>query len=77
MRTLIAFLVAVVTTTSALAQTAQLAPIPTPLPFQPNASVFQWDYQCTGAKPCGFNGLGIDRNFLVKSISIVFARFKV
>jgi hypothetical protein len=77
MRTLTALLVVVVTTAGALAQTVQLAPIPKPLPFQPDASVFQWDYQCTGAKPCGLNGLGLDRNFQVKSISIVLARLKV
>jgi hypothetical protein len=77
MRTLIAFLAVVVTTASALAQTAQLAPIPNPLPFQPGASVFQWDYQCTGAKPCVVNGFGLDRTFVVKSISIILARLKV
>jgi hypothetical protein len=62
---------------NALAQTAHLAPIPTPLPFQQGTSVFQWDYQCTGAKPCGLIGLGLDRTFIVKSISIVLARLKV
>jgi hypothetical protein len=78
MRTLsLIVLVVILTTTNALAQSAQLAPIPRPLPFQPGASVFQWVYQCSGAKPCGLNGFGLDRTFVVKSISIVLARLKV
>jgi hypothetical protein len=63
---------------NALAQTAQaLATIPTPLPFPAGSSIFQWDYQCaTGAKGCGLSGLGVDR-YLMRSASIVLARFKI
>ena len=73
----IAALAISLTTTIALAQSPQLAPNPRPLPFQPGASVFQWDYQCSGTKPCVVNGFGLDRTFVVKSISIVLARLKV
>ena len=60
----------------AFAQTAQLAPIPTPLPFPQGSSVFQWDYECIGQKGCGFTGFGLDRLSL-RSASIVLARLKV
>jgi hypothetical protein len=77
MRRLSIILLLVITTGVALAQAAQLAPIPMPLPFQPGTSVFQWDYQCTGNKGCGLNGLGLDRSFALKSVSIVLARLKI
>jgi hypothetical protein len=60
----------------ASAQTAQLAPIPRPLPFPEGSSVFQWDYECIGQKGCGFAGFVIER-LTLKSASIVLARFKV
>ena len=60
----------------AFAQTGQLAPIPTPLPFPQGSSVFQWDYECIGQKGCGFSGFGLER-LTLRSASIVLARFKV
>ena len=60
----------------AFAQTAQLAPIPTPLPFPQGSSVFQWDYECIGQKGCGFTGFGLDR-LTLRSASIVLAGLKV
>jgi hypothetical protein len=79
MRTLsFVLLVVLLTTANALAQTAQLAPIPAPLPFQPGTSVFQWDYQCTAEnKQCGLSGLGVDPSYALKSASIVLARLKL
>ena len=71
-----AFLAAFLMATDASAQTAQLAPIPMPLPFPQGSSVFQWDYECVGQKGCGFTGFGLERLSL-KSASIVLARFKV
>src|SRR6266481_4273254 len=71
-----AFLVVSLMVAEAFAQTAQLAPIPMPLPFPQGSSVFQWDYECIGQKGCGFTGGGLDRLSL-KSASIVLARFKV
>jgi hypothetical protein len=71
-----AFLVAFLIAANAFAQTVQLAPIPTPLPFPQGASVFQWDYECVGQKGCGFTGFGLDR-LTLRSASIVLARFKV
>ena len=71
-----AFLAAFLMATDASAQTAQLAPIPMPLPFPQGSSVFQWDYECVGQKGCGFTGFGLERLSL-KSASIVLARLKV
>ena len=71
-----AFLVACLSAANALAQTAQLASIPTPLPFPQGSSVFQWDYECVGQKGCGFTGLGLDR-LTLRSASVVLARLKV
>jgi hypothetical protein len=70
---LAAFLVDFLMLAYAFAQTSQLAPIPTPLPFP---SVFQWDYECIGQKGCGFSGFGLER-LTLRSASIVLARFKV
>ncbi len=72
----LAFLAAFLMATDISAQTAQLAPIPMPLPFPQGSSVFQWDYECVGQKGCGFTGFGLERLSL-KSASIVLARFKV
>jgi hypothetical protein len=71
-----AFLAAFLTVADAFAQTKQLAPIPTPLPFPEGSSVFQWDYECIGQKGCGFSGFGLERVTL-RSASIVLARLKV
>jgi hypothetical protein len=71
-----AFLVACLIAANAFAQTAQLAPIPTPLPFPQGSSVFQWDYECVGQKGCGFTGFGLER-LTLRSASIVLARLKV
>src|SRR5215468_12433523 len=71
-----AFLVACLSATNALAQPAQLAPIPTPLPFPQGSSVFQWDYECVGQKGCGFTGFGLDR-LTLRSASIILSRLKV
>ena len=71
-----AFLIAFLNATNAFAQTAQLAPIPPPLPFPQGSSVFQWDYECIGQKGCGFSGLGLER-ITLRSASIVLARLKV
>jgi hypothetical protein len=71
-----AFLLVSLIVAEAFAQTAQLAPIPMPLPFPQGSSVFQWDYECIGQKGCGFTGLGLERLSL-KSASIVLARLKV
>jgi hypothetical protein len=68
----VAFLIAA----TAFAQTAQLAPVPAPLPFPQGSSVFQWDYECVGNKGCGFTGLGLER-LTLRSASIVLARLKV
>jgi len=70
---LAAFLVDFLILAYAFAQTNQLAPIPTPLPF---ASVFQCDYECIGQKGCGLSGFGLER-LTLRSASIVLARFKV
>src|SRR5260370_4891457 len=72
----LAFLAAFLMATDISAQTAQLAPIPIPLPFPQGSSVFQWDYECVGQKGSGFTGFGLERLSL-KSASIVLARFKV
>jgi hypothetical protein len=71
-----AFLAAFLTAADASAQTTQLEPIPTPLPFPQGSSVFQWDYECIGQKGCGFSGFGFER-LTLRSASIVLARFKV
>ncbi len=71
-----AFLLVSLIVAEAFAQTAQLAPIPMPLPFPQGFSVFQWDYECIGQKGCGFTGFGLERLSL-KSASIVLARLKV
>jgi hypothetical protein len=71
-----AFLVACLIAANAFAQTAQLAPIPKPLPFPQGSSVFQWDYECVGQKGCGFTGFGLER-LTLRSASIVLARLKV
>jgi hypothetical protein len=71
-----AFLAALLIGAETFAQTRQLAPIPTPLPFPQGSSVFQWDYECIGQKGCGFSGLGLERVSL-RSASIVLAKFKV
>ena len=71
-----AFLAAFLIAADAFAQTAQLAPIPKPLPFPEGSSVFQWDYECVGQKGCGFTGLGLER-LTLRSASIVLARLKV
>src|SRR5437879_11362326 len=71
-----AFLLASLIAAKAFAQTVQLAPIPTPLPFPEGSSVFQWDYECVGQKGCGFTGFGLER-LTLKSASIVLARLKV
>jgi hypothetical protein len=77
MRTLsFAFLVALLPVADAFAQTAQLAPIPRPLPFPEGSSVFQWDYQCVERKVCGFTGLGLERLSL-QSASVVLTKIKV
>ena len=60
----------------AFVQTANLAPIPIPLPFPKGSSIFQWDYECIGHKGCSFTGFGLER-ILLKSASIVLARLKV
>jgi hypothetical protein len=61
---------------NAFAQTAQLAPVPAPLPFPQGSSVFQWDYECAGNRGCGFTGFGLER-LTLRSASIVLARLKV
>jgi hypothetical protein len=71
-----AFLAAFLIAANAFAQTAQLAPIPKPLPFPDGSSVFQWDYECIGQKGCGFTGFGLER-LTLRSASIVLARLKV
>jgi hypothetical protein len=71
-----AFLLASLIAAKAFAQTVQLAPIPTPLPFPQGSSVFQWDYECVGQKGCGFTGFGLER-LTLRSASIVLARLKV
>jgi len=71
-----AFLLVSLIVAEAFAQTAQLAPIPMPLPFPQGSAVFQWDYECIGQKGCGFTGLGLERLSL-KSASIVLAKLKV
>jgi hypothetical protein len=71
-----AFLGAFLAAADAFAQTAQLAPLPTPLPFPQGASVFQWDYVCIERQVCGFTGLSLDRVRL-RSASVVLAKFKV
>ena len=71
-----AFLVACLITANAFAQTAQLAPIPTPLPFPQGSSVFQWDYECVGQEGCGFTGFGLER-LTLRTASIVLAKLKV
>jgi hypothetical protein len=71
-----AFLAAFLMAADASAQTAQLAPIPKPLPFPEGSSVFQWDYECVGLKGCGFTGFGLER-LTLKSASIILARLKV
>jgi hypothetical protein len=71
-----AFLAAFLMAADAFAQTAQLAPIPKPLPFPEGSSVFQWDYECVGQKGCGFTGFGLER-LTLRSASIVLARLKV
>src|SRR5262252_5742204 len=77
MRTLsFAFLVASLPAIGAFAETAQLAPIPRPLPFPEGSSIFQWDYQCIERKVCGFTGLGLERLSL-QSASVVLAKIKV
>jgi hypothetical protein len=68
----VAFLIAA----NAFAQTAQLAPVPAPLPFPQGSSVFQWDYECIGNKGCGFTGFGLER-LTLRSASVVLARLKV
>jgi hypothetical protein len=70
------FLVAFLIAADASAQTAQLAPIPKPLPFPEGSSVFQWDYECVGQKGCGFTGFGLER-LTLRSASIVLTRLKV
>jgi hypothetical protein len=70
------FLAALLMAADAFAQTAQLAPVPKPLPFPEGSSVFQWDYECIGQKGCGFTGFVLER-LTLKSASIVLARFKV
>jgi len=72
----LAFPAAFLMAAAAFAQTAQLAPIPMPLPFPQGASVFQWDYECVGQKGCGFTGFGLER-LTLRSASIVLARLKV
>jgi hypothetical protein len=71
-----AFPVAFLIAANAFAQTAQLAPVPAPLPFPQGSSVFQWDYECVGSKGCGFTGFGLER-LTLRSASIVLARLKV
>jgi hypothetical protein len=71
-----AFPVAFLMAADAFAQTAQLTPIPMPLPFPQGSSVFQWDYECVGQKGCGFTGFGLER-LTLRSASIVLARLKV
>jgi hypothetical protein len=71
-----AFPVAFLIAANAFAQTAQLAPVPAPLPFPQGSSVFQWDYECVGNKGCGFTGFGLER-LTLRSASIVLARLKV
>jgi hypothetical protein len=68
----VAFLIAA----NAFAQTAQLAPVPAPLPFPQGSSVFQWDYECIGNKGCGFTGFGLER-LTLRSASVILARLKV
>ena len=70
------FLVALLTVGDAFAQAVRLAPIPTPIPFPQGSSVFQWDYQCTERKACGFTGFGLERLSL-QSASIVLAKIKI
>jgi hypothetical protein len=77
MRTLsFVVLAALLTAADANAQTPQLAPIPTPLPFPQGSTVFQWDYQCVGPKGCGLTGLGLD-TYALRTASIVLTNFKV
>jgi hypothetical protein len=71
-----AFLIALLTAVDASAESVQLASIPIPIPFPQGASVFQWDYQCTERKVCGFTGFGLERLSL-QSASIVLAKIKV
>jgi hypothetical protein len=77
MRTLfVAVSTALLAAVEAFAQPAQLAPVPTPVPFPQGSSVFQWDYQCIERKVCGFTGFGLERLSL-QSASIVLAKLKV
>jgi hypothetical protein len=71
----LAFLGIVLGVANGFAETAQLAPIPSPLPFPQGKSIFQWDYQCIERRVCGFSGLGLDRLSL-QSASIVLATIR-